>query len=129
MTMTCGCCGSRLEPLNAADAASGETWSHPVADCPWSEYEGLTTAQIASIGKLRDVHASPRDESVKVIHLQKTSLAPTDNPNVVTGYVRACDNLHVSLPFASTLSDQPVDINCEHCLRIMSGLKTHSRLA
>ncbi len=49
--MKCGHCGSPLEPLNAPDAASGETWAHPVAQCPWSEWEGLTTAQVATIGR------------------------------------------------------------------------------
>lgn len=49
--LKCGHCGSLLEPLNAPDAASGETWTHPVARCPWSEWEGLTTAQVATIGR------------------------------------------------------------------------------
>ena len=48
----CGCCGVRLEPLNGPDAASGETWAHPVAECPWSEWEGLTIAQVVALGRI-----------------------------------------------------------------------------
>lgn len=48
----CGCCGARLEPLNGPDAASGETWAHPFAECPWSEWEGLTMAQVVALGRI-----------------------------------------------------------------------------
>lgn len=51
--ITCGCCGAVLAPLNGPDAASGETWAHPIAECPWSEWEGLTTSQASSIGPVR----------------------------------------------------------------------------
>ncbi|MFQ2238224.1 hypothetical protein ACK32R_21280 [Aeromonas dhakensis] len=53
MANSCGCCGVILEPLNAPEAASGETWSHPlVANCPWSEWEGLSVAQVQSLQRL-----------------------------------------------------------------------------
>ncbi len=48
----CGCCGAVLAPLNGPDAASGETWAHPAADCPWSDWEGLTTEQVTALGQI-----------------------------------------------------------------------------
>lgn len=49
----CGYCGALLAPLNGPDAAGGETWAHPVVEeCPWSEWEGLTTPQVNALWRL-----------------------------------------------------------------------------
>ncbi|AUZ78141.1 MULTISPECIES: hypothetical protein [Aeromonas] len=48
----CGCCGAKLEPRNGPDTLSGETWAHPVAECPWSNWEGLTMAQVVALGRI-----------------------------------------------------------------------------
>ncbi len=52
VNLSCGCCGATLEPLNELSSSSAETWAHPLAECPWSEWEGLTRPQVEALGRI-----------------------------------------------------------------------------